>query len=255
MDLDLDANEWSYSWAVDADNRKWTSAEGREYMKSFATGNLIILGYIEGATAGCTLYISEISWGNYSEGAGDNYFYTFSAEDSMLVPSDNVSFTGYPNADTMNAPAWFATYQGANGVMRLPLSSSGNYNLPYNYLRLWLGTGTMKAAMQAGFDYIRFRVYIDPVGNASSTYQFRNKNAVFGTFAPNQWINVDIRLDTLAANAWMGDLDNAITTVEDTRAAVVSQGGENISNMFAVDHDYDGNIDLYIDYISWGVDA
>ena len=149
---------------------------------------------------------------------------------------------------------WLDSYAGENGVIKLDFNAGSDQN----YLRIkGLNSDIMQRAVDGEFDYIRIRIYLDPLSNDTSgkTYQWRDHNAKYSqVITPNQWIDYDIRLDEMS-NAWI--MQGVSDKTEGNMRAKIQSTWASIhwNRLGYVDGGLTSAYTLYVSEISWGVDA
>ena len=158
-------------------------------------------------------------------------------------------------ASTMTeSGVWLDSYAGENGVIKLNFNAGSDQN----YLRIHdLNSDIMQKAVDGEFDYIRIRIYLDPMQNDTSgkTYQWRDHNAKYsGIITPNQWVDYDIRLDEMS-NAWI--MNGLADKSEANMRAKIQSTWASIhwNRLGYVDGGLTSAYTLYVSEISWGVDA
>ena len=235
IDYDMQVSEMQNTWLTYSMADKSDDSIRAKLQSTLATVNWNRFGYVDGGlTSAYTLYISEISWGVNES----NPIATFNAD------KDGLSFY----TDSNSLATWMDSYEGEQGVMKLTLPQASATE-GAKYLRMNLGTTAINNAIAGNVDYIRFRMYLDPLTNNLSSYQMRSYSATLGEITPNTWVNFDINLRDLS-KSWL--TSNQEKTITEIRTAL-SAWGPNISAIMFL-YNSTASYDVYIDEISWGVE-
>lgn len=144
--------------------------------------------------------------------------------------------------------SWLQTFQGANGVMKI--SSRARDELKAKFNKEYL-----KKANEAKWDYIKIRIWVESNEMPDEKYRLYSWLTNLGQDCnQREWVDFKISVNKLAYNSYLS-WGNRITRNE-VYNRMISYYADSFESLFYItgsEHDMTGNINIYIDEITWGV--